>query len=171
MLAFGPTREGVHVRFATVVCAALLMPAGAIAAQSPGLVQYPDGYRAWAHVKSTAIGPTHKNFATQGGFQHIYANAEAMTGYRTRVFPEQSIVVFEWLEMTEQQGAFAEGPRRQVDVMVKDARRFAQTGGWGFQRFVKDSKTELAAAPSPQQCFACHDRLKRDGLVLSGYRP
>ena len=79
--------------------------------------------------------------------------------------------MFEWLELGEKQGAFSEGPRRQVDVMVKDARRFAGTGGWGFQRFVKDSKTELAAAPTPQQCFACHDRLKRDGLVISTYRP
>jgi len=25
--------------------------------------------------------------------------------------------------------------------MVKDSLRFAKTGGWGFQRFVKDSKT------------------------------
>ena len=56
---------------------------------------------------------------------------------------------------------------RQLDVMVKDARRFAATGGWGFQRFVKDSKTQLAAAPTPQQCFSCHNRLKKDGLVLS----
>jgi hypothetical protein len=58
-----------------------------------------------------------------------------------------------------------------VDVMVKDSQRFAKTGGWGFQRFVKDSKTQLAEAPTPQQCFACHERLKKDGLVLSSYRP
>ena len=56
------------------------------------------------------------------------------------------------------------------DVMIKDSERFSTTGGWGFQRFVKDSKTEVAAAPSPQQCFACHDELKKDGLVLSSYR-
>jgi hypothetical protein len=136
-----------------------------------GPVPYPDGYRSWTHVKSGVIGPASKDFATIGGFQHIYANADAMTGYRTRAFPEGSIVVFEWLELEEKQGAFSEGPRRQVDVMMKDARRFAATGGWGFQRFVKDSKTELAAAPTPQQCFACHDRLKRDGLVISSYRP
>lgn len=132
---------------------------------------YPDGYRAWAHVKSSVVSPTHKNFAANGGFQHIYANAEAMAGYRTRTFPEGAIIAFEWLEMRDNDGAYTEGPRRQVDVMVKDAKRFAATGGWGFQRFVKDSKTELAAAPTPQQCFACHDQLKKDGLVLSSYRP
>jgi hypothetical protein len=133
-------------------------------------VAYPEGYRGWGHVKSTAIGPTHRSFATMGGFQHIYANREAMAGYRTRAFPEGSIVVFEWLEMRQNDGAFAEGPRRQVDVMVKDGQRFATTGGWGFQRFVKDSKTELAQSPTPQQCFTCHDTQKKDGLVLSSYR-
>ena len=64
-----------------------------------------------------------------------------------------------------------EGPRRQVDVMVKDSQRYASTGGWGFQRFVKDSKTELAESPSPQQCFACHDQNeKQNDLVLGKYR-
>ena len=136
-----------------------------------GTVAYPDGYRGWTHVKSGAIGPASSQYSTIGGFQHIYANAQAMVGYRTRAFPEGSVVVFDWLEMREKAGAFEEGPRRQVDVMVKDSAKFAATGGWGFQRFVKDSKTELAATPTPQDCFACHNRLKKDGLILSVYRP
>lgn len=133
-------------------------------------VPYPDNYRTWSHVKSAVISPSHKNFAVNGGFQHIYANAEALRGYRTRTFPEGSVIAFEWLEMTDTQGAYAEGPRRQLDVMVKDATRFAATGGWGFQRFMKDSKTELSTSLTPDQCFACHDKLKKDGLVLSSYR-
>lgn len=146
-------------------------PASPFGRDASGEVPYPDGFRGWSHVKSTVISPTHKNFANTGVFQHVYANAQAMEGYRTRAFPEGSIIVFDWLDMTENAGAFAEGPRRQTDVMMKDSVRFLATGGWGFQRFVKDSKTELAAAPTPQQCFACHDRLKKDGLVLSAYRP
>jgi len=137
---------------------------------APAVPAYPDGYRTWSHVKSTLIGPAHNGFAGNGGFQHIYANAEAMVGYRTRAFPEGSVVVVEWLELRDNGTAFDEGPKRQVDVMVKDAGRFAATGGWGFQRFVKDSTTQLAAAPTPQQCFSCHNRLKKDGLVLSTYR-
>src|SRR5215212_4313890 len=81
-------------------------------------VPYPDGYRDWAHVKSAAVGPTNKRFASVGGFQHIHANREAMVGYRTRAFPEGSALVFDWLEMRELEGAFSEGARRQVDVMM-----------------------------------------------------
>ena len=140
-------------------------------ASASAAVAYPDGYRQWVHVKSALISPAHQRFSTNGGFQHVYANAEALSGYRTRNFPDGSIIVFDWLEMRDKSGAFEEGPRRQVDVMVKDSKRYASSGGWGFQRFVKDSKTELATAPTPQQCFACHDQLKKDDLVLSSYRP
>jgi hypothetical protein len=134
-------------------------------------IAYPDGYREWTHVKSALISPHHGGFATMGGFHHIYANAAAMTGYRTGDFPQGSIIVFDWLQMTEKEGKFIEGARRQVDVMVKDAKRFAATGGWGFERFAGDSKTDLAAQPSRDQCFACHEKLKKDDLVLSSYRP
>jgi hypothetical protein len=134
------------------------------------VAEYPEGYRSWSHVKSSVIGPQHKNFAILGGFQHIYANDKAIEGYRTRQFPEGSVIAFDWLEMTDKDGGLLEGARRQVDVMVKDSKRFAATGGWGFQRYAKDSKTERASAPSPQQCFACHQSLQKDGLVLSHYR-
>ena len=131
---------------------------------------YPEGYRTWTHVKSTLNSPAHQNFANLGGFQHFYANPQAMTGYRTRAFPEGSIIVVDWLEMTDVNGTYQEGARRQIDVMVKDAQRFAGTGGWGFQRFVKDSKTERSTTLQPPACFACHNNLKKDDLVISSYR-
>jgi len=141
-----------------------------VSVDTDAAVAYPEGYRNWVHVKSNLISPGHKLFATLGGFQHIYANPQAVVGYRTRSFPEGSVVVVDWLDMKDTNGAFEEGPRRQVDVMVKDSKRFATTGGWGFQRFVKDSKTELASTPTPQQCFECHEKLKKDGLILSSFR-
>lgn len=142
------------------------VPSGA-----PTDVPYPEGYRQWAHVKSALISPTHANYAATGGFTHTYANTLALEGYRTREFPEGSIIVVDWLEMRDSNGAYSEGARRQIDVMMKDARRFAGSGGWGFQRFVKDSKTDRSATLQPAACFACHDRLRKDGLVLGVARP
>jgi hypothetical protein len=152
------------------VIGGILLWRGPVVANDATSVAYPESFRSWSHVKSGVIGPEHKGFASDGGIHHVYANKEGMEGYRTRKFPEQSVLVFEWLEWAEKDGAILEGPRRQFDVMVKDSRRYAATGGWGFQRFMKDSQTELASSPTPQQCFACHDRLKKDGLVLSKYR-
>ena len=160
--------SAVLLLFALLACVFVSRPSSPAGA-SPVLA-YPDGYREWTHVKSSLIAPAHKDFVEMGGFQHIYANPEGMIGYRTRNFPEGSTIVFDWLEMQDLDGVFIEGPRRQIDVMVKDSRRFADTGGWGFQRFVKDSRSELANAPQPRQCFACHQQLRKDGLVLSRYR-
>ncbi|HET9446891.1 MAG TPA: cytochrome P460 family protein, partial [Steroidobacteraceae bacterium] len=84
-------------------------------------VPYPDDFRSWSHVKSGVIGPQHKSFASNGGIHHVYANEEAMEGYRSRSVPEKSVIVFEWLEWAEKDGAVLEGPRRQVDVMVRDS--------------------------------------------------
>ena len=155
---------------ATLLILMILSWQQSVCADAPAPFAYPEGYRGWAHVKSALVSPSHKLFATRGGFQHIYANPAAMAGYRTRDFPQGSIIVFEWLEMHDSKGAYAEGPRRQVDVMVKDSQRFATTGGWGFTRFVKDSKTEIAATPTSQDCFDCHRQLKKEDLVLSSYR-
>lgn len=154
-----------------LVVSAIALLALRPASTADDVVAYPEGYRTWAHVKSGVISPSHATYATNGGFQHIYANAQALEGYRTRNFPEGSVIAFDWLAMSENAGAYVEGARRQLDVMVKDSKKFASTGGWGFQRFVKDSKTELSTTLKPQQCFACHERLKKDGLVLSSYRP
>jgi hypothetical protein len=141
---------------------------GASGAASP---DYPHGYREWAHVKSALVSPAHASYATNGGFQHIYANSAALRGYRTRSFPEGSVIAFDWLAMRDNASVFAEDKRRQLDVMIRDSLRFAATGGWGFVRFAGDSRTERASAPTSQQCFACHDARKQDGLVLSTYRP
>jgi hypothetical protein len=55
-------------------------------------VAYPEGYRQWTHVKSGFLGPDHLN-VNYRGFNHIYANDAAITGYKSRDLPEGSIIV------------------------------------------------------------------------------
>lgn len=77
-------------RLSVLVCSLSL---GWLGLLSPGrmpdpVVPYPDGYREWSHVKSGLIGSAHPRFADMGGFQHVYANAAGLAGYRSRTFPE-----------------------------------------------------------------------------------
>jgi hypothetical protein len=155
---------------AVAVCLIAGRAMGARGQEAGAAIAYPDGYRTWAHVKSTVMTSAHASFPENGGFHHIYANAPALQGYRTRQFSDGSTIVFDWLEARENAGLLVEGPRRRVDVMVKDATRFAATGGWGFERFAGDSRTERAATPPRSACFACHQKLAKDGLVLSTLR-
>lgn len=135
-------------------------------------VPYPKGWREWTHVKSNLIGPKSKLYPTIGGYQHIYANTKGMEGYRTGRFPEGSILIYDFLEGREtESGSTVEGPRRFTSVMVKDTKRYAATGGWGYEEFRGDSETDrMIAADAPTKCYACHTQQKENDFVFSKYR-
>lgn len=132
-------------------------------------VQYPEGYRFWTHIKTGLVGPTNPNFQTNGGYHHIYANEKAMEGYKGGKFPDGSVIVFDLLNITEQNGNFQEAERKHLDVMVKDSKKFSETGGWGYEEFNGDSHTERTLTDTTKtQCFTCHS--KKDDFVFSEFR-
>src|ERR1044071_6835119 len=98
-------------------------------------VPYPEGYRNWVHIKTALIGPESPAFIINGGYHHIYANPKAMEGYRTGIFPEGSIIVFDVLTNGENNGITEEDSRAHIDVMIKDSLKFPETGGWGYEEF------------------------------------
>jgi hypothetical protein len=135
-------------------------------------VPYPTGYREWTHVKSNYIGPKHPAWKEIGGYQHVYANKEGMEGYRTGRFPEGSVLIYDFLEGQESEsGTIPEGPRRFTSVMVKDSKRYAATGGWGYEEFRGESTTDrMIAAEAASKCYACHMGRKDNDYVFSKYR-
>src|SRR5262245_18615375 len=140
-------------------------------ARSPYLVVYPQDYRKWVHVKSALIGPQSPAYAQYGGLHHIYANETAIAGYRTGQFADGSVIVFDLLETRESSGTTVEGRRRFIDVMIKDSRQYAETGGWGFEEFKGDSSTERAlTAQARTACYSCHAAMKGHDFVFSAFR-
>jgi len=134
--------------------------------------RYPQGYRNWVHISSAMVGKQSPFFEQSGGLHHIYANEKAMQGYRTGHFPDGSVIVFDLLETKEMDGTFVEGPRRLIDVMTRDAKRFARTGGWGFEEFKGDSQTERTLTDERRAaCYNCHIRKKDHEFVFSVFRP
>ena len=80
-----------------------------------------------------------------------------MQGYTTGYFPEGSVIVFDVLNMKEQNGNFQEDNRNRVSVMMKDSLKFASTGGWGYEEFKGDSHTERTLSQAAKaQCYNCH---------------
>ena len=135
-------------------------------------VPYPYGYRDWHHVKSMVINPGHPLHDAFGGIHHIYANAKAVNGYSKGKFENGSIIIFDLLEAKSDGNAVTEGARKVVGVMHKDAKRFAATGGWGFEGFKGDSKTERAVGKNADSaCFQCHVPQKASDYVFSKLRP
>jgi Cytochrome P460 len=142
-----------------------------LSAKPNDAVPYPAGYRLWTHVRSALIGPQNPAFVSSGGIHHIYANEKAMGGYHAGRFPDGSVLVADFLETREKEGVVTEGPRRRIDVMVKDSKRYAATGGWGFEQFKGDSQTDrMVTAEIAANCFACHAKQKERDSVFSEFR-
>ncbi len=152
----------------TALLLAALLSANVAAADVP----YPENYRQWQHVKSMLIEPGHALHASFGGIHHLYANAKAMQGYRTGKFPDGSIIVFDLLAAQSAEHAVTEGSRKVVGVMQRDMKKYAATGGWGFEGFAGDSKTErVVGDKAATACFACHQARQQHDWVFSSYRP
>jgi hypothetical protein len=152
-----------------------LVLASLIALGAPALaadpVPYPEGYRGWYHVKSMVINPGHALYDAFGGIHHIYANAKARAGYRSGKFADGSVIVFDLLEAQSAGNAVQEGARKVLGVMHKDSKAYAATGGWGFEGFKGDSKSERAVgASAASACFGCHAGQQSSGYVFSRLR-
>jgi hypothetical protein len=50
--------------------------------------------------------------------------------------------------------------------MVKDSKKYAATGGWGFAHFNDGESADDAVLNT---CFACHANLKERDLVFTRY--
>ena len=154
--------------------------AGETAKETSSLpVPYPDGYRQWMHICSAVMPPAKsatnsdeaKVVAPHGLIHHVYANEKALEGYRTGHFPEGAVLIADWFVLEEKPGGLVQGPRKSINVMIRDE-RYTQTGGWGFEDFDKDSHTKRnVGANAVKACFECHTHAKNHEYVFSVLKP
>lgn len=136
------------------------------AARAP--IAFPQGYTRWTHVKSGLIPAGHPAYASYGGLHHIYANRTALAGYAKGRFADGSVLVYDLFETrTTPDGSIDQGPRRHVDVMVKDARRYAATGGWGYAEFAAGQSRDRLGPAQRAGCATCHEQRKARDYVFS----
>ncbi|MFU8896253.1 MAG: cytochrome P460 family protein [Gammaproteobacteria bacterium] len=134
-------------------------------------IPYPAGYRDWHHVKSMVIEKGHPLYAAFGGIHHIYANDKALEGYRSNTFPDGAVIIFDLLEAVHDGNAITEGARKVVGVMHKDAKKFAATGGWGFEGFGGgDPENRVVGDNAASACFGCHLPQKDQDYTFSRLR-
>ena len=116
-------------------------------------VTLPDDYRQWQ-----LVGPA-EEAEPLNELRTMLGNAEAIEAYQRRQlpFPDGTVLVkLAWKRVQSQEFAPASvpGAATTVQVMVKDSRKYATTGGWGFGRFVDGVPADEA---QHQTCFACHE--------------
>ena len=121
-------------------------------------VQVPEGYRSWE-----LIAPALED-APLDELRAVVGNRMAVDAFKDgqRPFPDGAVLVkLAWKRQRSEEFASATvpGASTTVQVMVKDSRRFAETGGWGYGRFINGQPVDLE---QHQTCFACHDAKVRD---------
>jgi cytochrome P460 len=133
----------------------------------------PPGYRDW-----TLISVAHEE-GNLNSFAAVLGNDVAIKAYREAKlpFPDGAIIAaLHWSHVSSEENnqvfgrsqSFVAGPSTNVQFMVKDARKYAATGGWGFGHFNKDG------APGDETmlntCSPCHAKASRDS-VFTQYAP
>jgi len=67
------------------------------------------------------------------------------------------------------QHSFVAGRPTNLQFMVKDAKKYAATGGWGYAQF-DDGKSVLDAAKITT-CYECHKAVKDRDFIFTKYAP
>ena len=131
-------------------------------------VTIPKGYRQWPLIApAQEADPLNELRAVLG-------NSVAIDAYRdgTLPFPDGTILAklaWKHVPSPEFEPASIPGAATTVQIMVKDSKKYAATGGWGFGRFINGKPVDEA---QHKTCFACHEaNVKGHDLVFTRYAP
>jgi len=134
----------------------------------------PVGYRDWR-----LISVAHEE-GSLNDLRAVLGNDAAIRAYRDKTlpFPDGAIVArLAWRYLPSEENnkvfgrpqSFVAGPPvNGVQFMVKDSRRYAATGGWGFVQF-DDGKPAGDAVRGA--CFGCHEPAIARDFVFTRYAP
>ncbi len=138
--------------------------------------EVPPGYRDWK-VVSVAHEAGDLN-----DIRAVLGNDIAIKAYREGKlpFPEGAIVGrIAWSYVSSEENNKSFGREQSfvagsptdayLQFMVKDSKKYAATGGWGYSSFDKNGKpTDDAGMKS---CFPCHEALKSRDFIFTRYTP
>jgi hypothetical protein len=156
--------KGKFLASALVTCFALA------AANAAAPIDYPEDYRQWTHIKTMTLHEGHPLENPFKGIHHVYGNPKGVEGTKTGTFKDGAVLVFDLLENQTQDNASVEGPRVLIGVMVRDQKKYASTGGWGFEAWKGNSRTERIVNDGGKSCYDCHASQQDTDYVFSRWR-
>jgi hypothetical protein len=136
-------------------------------------IKIPPGYRQWELVSVAHEAGNYDDLRAMLG------NAVAMTAFRngTPPFPDGTIIArlaWKYVPSAENNKVFGRdqsfiaGPATNVQFMVKDSKKYAATGGWGYAEFIDGKPADEAVLKT---CFPCHEPYKGQDYVFTRYAP
>ena len=183
-------RNASNRKLAALIAAVSLFAAGAaIAAQDRYTLQVPGGlafseFKGYEDWQAVSVSQTDHAFAL------ILANPVMIEAYRAGIpgngkpFPDGSrMAKIHWAPVQSSEAPDPStkipGTLKDVDFMVRDSKRFADSGNWGYGAFKYDPQsdafTPATTADQPPQendakCgFACHSIVEAKDFVFTNY--
>lgn len=138
------------------------------------VTRIPSGYRDWRFISVA------REEGSLDDIRAILGNDKAIKAYREGKlpFPDGAIIArLAWsYEASEEnnkafgrsQSFVAGHPKNGVQFMVKDAKKYAATGGWGYAHFDDGKSADEAMLNT---CHACHAAIKERDFVFTRYAP
>lgn len=160
-----------HMIYSALTCVAILIPT-AVAADTtpppaPNGIELPQGYKDWR-----IIAPSYRT--DKKHLRIIVGNDVAVKAARdgkTNPWPDGAILAkLAWKEKVDEHwpAALVPGDFVQAEFMVKDAKKYASTGGWGYARWIgMDQKPYGKDANFAQECVACHTAVKANDWMFT----
>jgi hypothetical protein len=155
--------------------------AGARPAEKPGpantpifVTEIPPGYRDWKLISVA------REEGEIDDIRAVLGNDIAVKAYREGKlpFPDGAIIArIAWsFDASEEnnkilgraQSFVAGAPKNGVQFMVKDSKKYAATGGWGYAHFDNGKPADPAFM---QSCHACHQAILSRDFIFTKYAP
>jgi hypothetical protein len=123
----------------------------------------PTDFREWMFITSglgmTYTTPAQAAASRTPSFTNVYVNPSSYRAFmKTGQWPDKTIFILE-IRASASEGSINKGGHfqselRVIEASVKDEARF--TGKWAYFDFGRDMKTQVAALPTTERCYACH---------------
>jgi hypothetical protein len=173
-------KQTVFVLFASVALGGVVAYVAPASGQADGKAapifggNVPPGYRDWR-----LISVAHEE-GNLNDLRAILGNDVAIKAFREEKlpFPDGTIIArlaWSYLPLEESSKAFgrlqsyvAGPPKNGVQFMIKDSKKYASTGGWGFAQFNDGRPADEAVQNT---CFSCHEAVKARDFVFARYAP
>jgi len=147
-----------------------LVTSGALAgnaAPAPNGIELPQGYKDWRVI---SVAHRTDNNTMRAILGNDAAIAAARAG-KTNPWPDGAVLgKLVWKAATNPHWDKATEPGDFVhaEFMIKDSKKFAATGGWGYARWKgMDQKPHGADANFVQECVGCHTPVKGQDWVFT----
>jgi hypothetical protein len=164
-----------------IVGASVWMASLTVVAQDRSTLKVPNGltlselkgYESWQVIAPSQTDESIKAIVGNPVMIKAYMDGIPANG---RVVPDGAMMAkIEWSRQPNPVSPYpvnVPGALKSLAFMVKDAKRFAASGGWGYAKFDADASGKLAPEGTGSACgYECHTRVKARDFVFTSYSP